>query len=260
MTDDVVLVAGGATGIGAATAQRLARDGFSIVVGDVNLDGAEATAALIRLAGGRAMTVRCDITSEDSVRGAVQTGVEEFGRLTGLFNVAAEMRDEFHLNDSNVVDIDLATWDQIVAVDLRGFLLTMKHAIPELLKAGGGRIVNTSSAASYIGEPLRPAYAASKAGVNALTRHVANRWGKAGIRCNAVAPGLVDTAAARRSAAGTARSGYAPEDFSSRAQSNPSGRLGTPDDIAATVAFLFGEDSGWINGQVLSVDGGVVMK
>ena len=129
------------------------------------------------------------------MRELIAAAVGEFGGLDGLFNVGADMRAL--RGDTDVVDIDLAVWDRLLTVNLRGYLLTMRHAIPHLLERGGGAIVNTSSAAAFQGEPARPAYAAAKAGIGALTRHVATRWGREGIRCNAVAPGFTATEAIR---------------------------------------------------------------
>ena len=140
-------------------------------------------------------------------------------------------------------------FDRTIAVNLRGHFLCTRLAIPHLSARGGGAIVYTASAAAYIGEPERPSYAIAKSGITALARHVASRWGKEGIRANAIAPGLIMTPAV---AAGT-MAGHT-------LASVPSTRLGLPEDIAAAVAFLLSDDAAWINGQVLSVDGGGTMR
>ncbi|NKY33166.1 SDR family oxidoreductase [Nocardia speluncae] len=156
-------------------------------------------------------------------------------------------RGRYHAGHS----LDLAVWDHTLEVALRGSMLTIRGAVPRMLESGGGRIVNTSSGAAFVGEAQRPAYAVAKAGVGALTRHVASRWGKHGIRCNAVAPGLVDTPRARANS----------KDFWEAALAAiPSGRLGDVLDIASAVAFLLSEESSWVNGQVINVDGGSVMR
>lgn len=251
LQDKVVIVAGGATGIGAATAVRLAAEGCRVVVGDVADDGAAKTARTIANSGGTATAVGFDISEPDSVRTLVETAVTTYGGVDLLFNVAADMRAV--RSDSDAVSIDLDIWDRAMAVNLRGFLLTIREVIPHMLARGGGAVVNMSSAASFLGEPARPAYAAAKAGVNALTRHVASRWGKEGIRCNAVAPGLIVTDTIRG----------APQYARLEAAALPavrSHRLGNPEDAAAMVVFLLSDDAAWVNGQVMSVDGGTVLR
>jgi len=183
LKDKVVLVAGAATGLGAASAQRLAREGARVVVGDLNLTGAEQTATAIASAGGQAVAAQFDIADDASVHDLVALTVTTYGGLDGVHINAGAM----HLvgKDTNVVDIDLDVWDGTVAVNLRGHMLVTRHTVPKLIQRGGGAIVYTSSIASFTGEPERPAYAATKAGINALARHVASRWGKEGLRARA---------------------------------------------------------------------------
>jgi NAD(P)-dependent dehydrogenase (short-subunit alcohol dehydrogenase family) len=253
LADKVAVVAGGARGLGAATAERLAAEGARVVVGDIEADGAKATAARIEAAGGAALAVPFDIVDETSVRALIAAAVDGFGGVDLLHNVAADLSDRTLRRDTDAVDIDVAVWDRTMTVNLRGFLLTVKAAVPEMLRRGGGAIVNTSSAASFMGEAQRPAYAVAKAGVNALTRHVASRWGKENIRCNAVAPGVILTEALK--------SGPQSSELQRRilkAVRVP--RLGEPDDIASMVAFLLSDEAAYINGQVLSVDGGITMR
>jgi NAD(P)-dependent dehydrogenase (short-subunit alcohol dehydrogenase family) len=253
LADKVAVVAGGARGLGAATAERLAAEGARVVVGDIEADGAKATAARIEAAGGTALAVAFDIVDEASVRALIAAAVDGFGGVDLLHNVAADLSDRTLRRDTDAVDIDVAVWDRTMTVNLRGFLLTIKAAVPEMLRRGGGAIVNTSSAASFMGEAQRPAYAVAKAGVNALTRHVAGRWGKENIRCNTVAPGVILTEALR--------SGPDSSELQRRilkAVRVP--RLGEPDDIASMVAYLLSDEAGYINGQVLSVDGGITMR
>ncbi|MFC3965241.1 SDR family NAD(P)-dependent oxidoreductase [Nocardia jiangsuensis] len=246
-----VVVAGGASGIGAATARRLGAAGHRVLVGDFDAEGARRTAAEVTGAGRTALPHAFDLAEEDSVRELIAAAVGEFGGLDGLFNVGADMRAL--RGDTDVVDIDLAVWDRLLTVNLRGYLLTMRHAIPHLLERGGGAIVNTSSAAAFQGEPARPAYAAAKAGIGALTRHVATRWGRDGIRCNAVAPGFTATEAIRAAdrwpelEAGALRRMHSP-------------RVGESTDVAGLVTFLLSDDGAWINGQVLNIDGGTVLR
>ena len=186
LSGKVAVVAGGATGIGAATAARLASEGCLVVVGDVAVDTARCTADKINNAGGTASAVWFDLADPDSVAALLETAGSTYGGIDAVFTVGADMGAI--RADTDVVDIDLDVWDRVMSVNLRGYVATMKHAIPRLLARGGGAIVNMSLAAAFQGEPARPAYATAKAGIGALTRHVASRWGKEGIRCNAVAP------------------------------------------------------------------------
>jgi NAD(P)-dependent dehydrogenase (short-subunit alcohol dehydrogenase family) len=187
----VIVVAGGATGIGAATAERLGAEGAHVVVGDINVAAATSTAGRIADAGRSAIAVGFDLADPNSVADLVAAAADTFGGVDALFNVGADMTAL--RGDTDVVDIELDLWDRVMTVSLRGYVAALKHVIPQLLSRNGGAIVNMSSAAAFQGEPARPAYATAKAGIGALTRHVAARWGKDGIRCNAVAPGFTAT-------------------------------------------------------------------
>ncbi|HEX4432637.1 MAG TPA: SDR family oxidoreductase [Frankiaceae bacterium] len=248
----VVLVAGGAGGIGTATSKRLGEEGASVLVADLNADGAAAVAEDIRAAGGAAHSTAIDLRSEESVAAAVALAVEQFGGLDVLHANAADLSPETIGQDSDAEAIPLEVFDRTIAVNLRGHLLCARQAIPRLLERGGGALVFTSSAAAFAGEPERPAYAMAKSGLGGLVRHIASRWGKQGIRANAVAPGLVLT--------DTIRESLDPAFRDMALGVTRSARLGTPDDIAAMVAFLASDDSSWITGQVFSVDGGAMLR
>jgi NAD(P)-dependent dehydrogenase (short-subunit alcohol dehydrogenase family) len=250
LQDKVVVVAGAATGLGAASARRLAGEGAKVVVGDVNLAGAEETAAAITADGGRAVAARFDISDDASVQELIASAVSAYGRLDAVHINAGAM--DAVSKDTDVVDIDLEIWDRTVAVNLRGHMLVTRHAVPRLLDAGGGAIVYTSSIASFAGEPKRPAYAATKAGINALARHVASRWGRDGIRANAITPGLILTP--------EIRDGAPPEMLTSMLRRTRSPRHGEAGDVASMVAFLLSDEGSWINGQVVNVDGGTVLR
>ena len=251
LSGKVVIVAGGATGIGAATAKRLGAQGCRVVVGDIAADQARQTVDAIVSAGGQAVARTFDLADPGSVAGLVEFAVTTYEGLDALFNVGADMSTV--RSDTDVVDIDFELWDRVMTVNLRGYVACMKYAIPQILSRGGGAIVNMSSAAAFQGEPARPAYATAKAGIGALTRHVAARWGKEGIRCNAVAPGFTATEAIRA----------VPQwpDLEAGALRRIRGpRVGAPDDIAALVAFLISDEGAWINGQVINIDGGTVLR
>lgn len=246
----VLIVAGGGSGIGAAVAQRLAQEGAAVIVGDLDAAAAKGVAAGIVRGGGRALGIGCDITDEAAVTAMVATAASECGGLDGIHVNAADM--QAIRSDGDALELDLAVFDRTLAVNLRGHLLCTRAALPELLKRGGGAIVYTSSGAADMGEPTRLSYAVSKSGLHALMRHVATRWGKQGIRANAVAPGLVITEQLRE---------HFPENLRQATLAiTRSPRLGASEDIAAMVAMLISADGEWINGQVIGVDGGAMFR
>jgi NAD(P)-dependent dehydrogenase (short-subunit alcohol dehydrogenase family) len=246
----VAVIVGAATGIGKATAIRLAEEGVALALGDINVAGVEAVTGQVNAAGGKAVAAHCDISDDASVKALVDLAVRTYGGIDFMHANAADLK--VVLSDTNAVDVPLEVFDRTIVVNLRGHLLCTRHAIPEFQKRGGGAIVYTSSAASYAGEPERVAYAVSKSGINALMRHVASRWGKEGIRANAIAPGVVITEATR--------TGIPDEMKQMILAMSRSPRFGQPEDIAAMVAMLFSDDGEWINGQVVSVDGGVILR
>jgi NAD(P)-dependent dehydrogenase (short-subunit alcohol dehydrogenase family) len=252
LKDKVAVVAGGAGGIGTATSVRLGQEGVCVVVGDLNAEAAKAVADQISDAGGRAVGLGVDISDEGAVAEMVALAVDTYGGLDILHANAADLSPGTLGRDSNALDIPLDAFDRTMAVNLRGYLLCTRAAVPEILKRGGGALVYTSSGAAFMGEPERPAYAMAKSGINALVRHVASKWGRKHVRANAVAPGLVLTEGPRS---------VLSEEFMKMAlRGTRSWRLGEPEDIAAMVAFLASSDGEWINGQVLSVDGGASLR
>jgi NAD(P)-dependent dehydrogenase (short-subunit alcohol dehydrogenase family) len=227
----VAIVVGGG-GIGGATARRLAASGVAVAIGDLDGGNAEAIAGAIVAQGGQAFGQACDIGNEADVNALVAAAVERYGGLDMMHVNAADLQVIFR--DSNAVDVDLAVFERTVAVNLRGHLLCTRAAIPRMLARRGGAIVYTSSSAAFIGEAERPCYAMAKAGIHALMRHVASRWGKSGIRANAVAPGFVLTENNLKTM---------PEELKAQALRNTrSTRIGRPEDIAATVCLLLSED------------------
>lgn len=240
----IAIVTGGAGGIGAATAARLASEGATVIVADLDLDRAEAVAAKI---GQGAAAAFYDAEKPGTVEALIDTTVAGFGRLDILFNNAAITSPEIQREDTTAVDINLEAWDRIMAVNLRGYLAGCKYAVPHMLKSGGGAIVNTASGSGFVGDLSRIGYGVSKAGVIALTRFIATQYGRQGVRCNAVAPGLILTEAAQ---AGV------PELIALVQNHVLTPRLGKPEDVAAAVAFLASEDAGFINGETIVCNGG----
>ncbi|HVX22777.1 MAG TPA: glucose 1-dehydrogenase [Acidimicrobiales bacterium] len=243
------VVTGAAGGIGAATARRLAEEGARVVVADLNGDGAETVAADIVGSGGEAVAVVVDVSDPDSVAAMIDRAVSAFGRLDVLHNNAAAFGADVIMRDVDVVDIDLDVWNRTLAVNLTGVLLGCRFGIPAILASGGGSIINTSSVAGWMAEPVRVGYGVSKAGIVLLTRHVATRYGKQGVRCNAIAPGVVVTDTTR---------GHMDQAFLDRmAAVHSAPRLGEPSDIADVACFLASDRSAFVNGHVLTVDGGL---
>ncbi|UHG94722.1 SDR family NAD(P)-dependent oxidoreductase [Spirosoma oryzicola] len=243
-----ILVAGSATGIGAATAKRLGEEGVRLVLGDINLEGVNSVAEEINANGGKAIAIKFDLADPDSITALIDFTVEQLGGLDGIANVAADLSNETIGQDLDLLQMQLPIWDKTLKSNLVGFALIIKQSLPHLIAAGGGSIVNTTSAASWVGEKIRPAYAASKAGVNTLTRHVAATWGKDNVRCNAVSPGAVLSETALRQ--------MSPEFQQAMKDAISLTRLGKPDDLGNTIAFLLSDDAQWVTGQVWSVNGG----
>jgi len=249
LENKVILIAGGAGGIGSATAIRLASEGAKVVVGDFNLPAAVELAAQIRSSGGIAEAFHLDIGTESSVREFVDFSVDKFGGIDGLHANAAILGEP--VRDVDILNVDMEFWDQVFQVNLKGFVYCTRFALPLMLQRGGGAFVYMSSGAAFIGEDTRVAYGASKAAINALMRHVASAWGRKGIRSNSIAPGMVLSPPVLE----------LPQAFRDAVlQATRSTRLGEPEDIASMVAMLMSDDGYWINGQVLSVDGGVTMR
>ena len=243
----VAIVTGSASGIGRACAVALGLEGAAVVVADLDAGGAAHVADDIVEHGGQAHAVRVDLGDRDSVESLVQEGVDTFGRLDILHNNAAAT----HLaatRDLNVADMDPKVWDATMRINLTGTMLATRFALPHLIAAGGGSIVNTSSGASLGGDLGHTAYGVSKAAINALTRYTAAQYGKAGVRCNAIAPGLIVTPASADNYAGPNG------EMMLRHLLTP--RLGLPADIASMLVFLCSDEAAFITGQVISVDGG----
>jgi NAD(P)-dependent dehydrogenase (short-subunit alcohol dehydrogenase family) len=238
LQDRVAIVTGSAQGIGKAVADKLAAEGASVVLADLNEAGAKAAAATLR----RAIGVGTDVSDEASVKAMVKAAVDAYGKLDILVNNAAIV--PFTAWD----DIDYAEWRRIMAVNLDGTFLTNRHASDEMRRASYGRIVNIASNVVVAGTPNLAHYVASKGGVFGFTRALATELGKYGITVNTVAPGLTETE-------GTVASPHAAAfDFVQSLQAIP--RRAVAGDIAPAVAFLVSEEAAWVTGSMLVVDGG----
>ncbi|HEV8298980.1 MAG TPA: SDR family oxidoreductase [Acidimicrobiales bacterium] len=242
-------VTGSGSGIGRATAQRMAEEGAAVVVADINLDAAKETVQLIEATGGRAVAQWVDVAEEDAIAAMVQAAVDTFGGLQLLHNNAADV--VIIQRDLDVIGMDVEVWDRTMAVNLRGAMLGCKHALPRMLEAGGGAIVNTSSCAGQFGDLERVAYGVSKAGIDSLTRYVATLYGKRGIRCNAIAPGPIFTP--------SLEANVPAEQLDVFIGNLATPYAGRPTDIANMVVYLCSDQARFVTGQVYNVDGGMVM-
>src|SRR6266487_606386 len=244
-TGKVAFITGGSGGIGRATALAFAHAGASVVVGDVADQGNQETARLIEQEGGRALAVRCDVTQTDDVKAALEKTRETFGRLDFAFNNAGIESK----NPAPTADYDEEEWNRIIDIDLRGVFLCMKHEIPLMLKQGGGAIVNTSSGAGVKGFKGGAAYVAAKHGVIGLTKAAALDYASSNIRINAVCPGIIDTPMMDRFSGGTT------EGRQAVIAQEPIGRMGRPEEIAATVVWLCSDAAAFVVGTAIVVDG-----
>ncbi|MDQ1481494.1 MAG: hypothetical protein QOI44_2355 [Actinomycetota bacterium] len=248
-TGKVAIVTGGGSGIGRATALLLASEGAAVTVADIASDAAHTVAEAITNAGGSARAHVVDVSDPVAVEAMVADTVSAFGGLDVLHNNAAAL-DQNRL-DQDVATMDLDTWDRVMAVNLTGPMLGCRYAIPAMLERGSGAIVNTASAAAFYGSHSLAAYGTSKAGLVALTRYVATAYGERGIRCNAVAPGVVVDEQAQ-----AALGGPMGDRLRRYSTSHLIGRLGYPEEIARAVAFLASDDAAFVTGETLRIDGG----
>jgi NAD(P)-dependent dehydrogenase (short-subunit alcohol dehydrogenase family) len=244
--DQVAIVTGGASGIGEATVRRLVAEGATVVVGDI--DTARA-AALADELGPSASAQGFDAGDVTSVERLVLGTIERFGRLDVLHNNAALVAPEIHARDSNAIDISFETWDLVMGVNLRGYLAGCKYALPTMIAQGSGAIVNTASTGAFSGDITRMAYTVSKAAIIGLTRQIATHHGRQGIRCNAVAPGLVMSPGARATV---------PNVIAVMQRHLLTPEIGEPEDLAALVCFLASSEARYINGQTYIADGGML--
>lgn len=248
LSGKTAIVAGGARGIGAATARRLAEEGANVVIGDLLIDQANETAEAIMAAGGKAIAVALDGTKAASQSEIVAKALEAFGGL-----------DIYHSNlaggtegDIDALNCPEEVLDKSFAINTKSHFLATQAALPAMLERGGGAMIYTSSGAASGGAAWQVAYPMTKNAIHALARHVTAKWGKKGIRANVICPGLVLTEAVKI---------HLTDDYVERGlKAIPHTRLGEPEDIAAAVTFLASDDGAWVTGQVWHVNGGAQMR
>jgi NAD(P)-dependent dehydrogenase (short-subunit alcohol dehydrogenase family) len=245
----IALVTGGSSGIGRATSLIFAREGAKVIVADVLVDGGEETVRLIKAAGGDAIFVKTDMSKASDVEAMVQKAVATYGRLDCAHNNAG-----IEGATGKTADYKEEDWDRVMLINLKGVFLCMKYEIQQMLKQGGGAIVNTASDAGLLGVPQMPAYVASKHGVVGLTKTTALEYAKVGIRVNAVCPGVINTPMVERI------TGQRPGRAERMAAVEPVGRMGKPEEIGEAVVWLCSDASSFVTGLPMPVDGGIAAQ
>ena len=244
----VGVIAGGGRGIGAATARRFAEEGASVVIGDLLTDLAEEVAADIRRNGGKAIAFGLDGTKASSQAAIVQAAVDQFGTLNFYHSNLAGGTE----GDVDALNCTVEVLNKSFDINTKSHFLATQAALPAMLERGGGAMIYTSSGAAANGSAWQVAYPMTKNAIHALARHVAQKWGKSGIRANVICPGLVLTEAAAM---------HLTDEYREQGlRATPHTRLGKPEDIAGAVAFLASEDGEWVNGQVWHVNGGTLKR
>jgi NAD(P)-dependent dehydrogenase (short-subunit alcohol dehydrogenase family) len=249
MDGKVALVTGAGSGIGKATALAFAKEGAKVVVCDVDVNSGELTVQDIEAAGGHATFINTDVSKSHDVQAMIEKTIDTYGQLDCAFNNAG-------IEGSVGVPIAEAeeeVWDKVIDINLKGVWLCMKYELAQMVKQGGGTIVNTASVAGLVGGSFGGAYHASKHGVVGLSKAAAIEYGNSGIRVNAVCPGVIRTSMAERV--------IKDDQHETRVTSlHPLGRLGTADEVAETVVWLCSDSSSFVTGQALAVDGGFVAQ
>ena len=250
LRDKVAIITGAASGIGRASALRFAEEGAKLVLADLDAKAGEALAAELRAAGGAAIFQRTDVAQAAQCEALVDAAVSEYGRLDCAFNNAG-------ISDGPIppgtIDYPLELWDRMIAVNLSGVFYCLRYQIRAMLKTGGGSIVNTASIAGQIGLAGIPGYVAGKHGVVGLTRTIAVEYGARNIRCNAVAPGFIETP--------MTKSVFEVEQFREMAAVTvPSARIGRAEEIANVAVWACSDRASYVNGTVLAADGGYMAR
>jgi 3-oxoacyl-[acyl-carrier protein] reductase len=244
LKDRVVLVTGGARGIGKAIAENVAKRGAQLVIADISLSSAEEAAKELSASGGRTLALRLDVSKSGEVGAAFEKIMKEFGRIDVLINNAGITKDGL------ILRMKEEDWDAVININLKGVFLCSKEAVKFMVKQRFGRIVNIASVVAFMGNPGQANYSASKAGIVGLTKTIAKEYASRGVTVNAVAPGFI----------ATAMTDALPDNIKQEMlKSIPVGTFGSVDDVANAVAFLASPDNGYITGQVIHVNGGMYM-
>lgn len=247
LKDKVAVVTGAASGIGKAISLAFAEEGAKVVAADINVEGGEATVRQIKTAKGKAVFIEADVADAESVKNLIDETIKRFRKLDIMVNNAGV--EVFQ----RLADTDEAVWDRVISINLRGVFLGTKYAIPKMLESGGGVIINMASVAGIMGAGGLSAYNASKGGVVLLTKNTAMDYGSRNIRANCLCPGFIRTpmVEAVLSLPGSG------ELKGTIINLCPAGRLGTPEEVARCAVFLASDDSTFVNGHALVVDGGM---
>ena len=252
LNDRVVLLTGGATGIGRAIALDMSAAGAAVAIGDTNIDDGQRTVAEILSAGGKASFLPCDVAEADQVAALIDGAVAEFGQLDVLVNDAGISGGSARLHE-----LDVDAWDRTIAVNLRGTFLCARVAIPHLLRRPQSAMVNIASTYGIIGAPLAPSYCASKGGIVNLTRQLAVDYSPDGLRVNAICPGYIDTdMGGRRGSLPPIARAAAEARREANAALQPIGRQAQAQEVARVATFLASDDASFMTGSIVTVDGG----
>ena len=251
LADKVCVITGAGSGMGRVAAELFAAEGARVVAADVTEETAEATARAVRAGGGEATAVAADVSRESDARRMVDHAVTTYGRIDCLYNNAGVMPAADH----SVIDTDVAVWDMVMAVNVRGVFLGCKYAIPRMVEQGSGSIVNVASFVAILGCSVpQDAYTASKGAVLSLTRSLAVQFAPKGVRSNSISPGPIETPLLMD---------WLLKDEAAkqlRLARNPSGRFGKPEEIASVAVYLASDESRWTNGANFVIDGGITVN